>query len=651
MRVSEKIILGALLAVLGGMSTAFAEVPYPRAHEPKAIDLGSMRALENTRPVTVTVALKLQHAAQMQALLNRLYTPGSPAFHRFLTPQEFRARFAPDPATVAAMTRHFESFGLGVRTVNGTFLKVSGSPADIERAFQVRLHVFEVPAHGRTEAYRYHAPVSAPGLSPSLAANVQAMFGFDSRPRFRPLHNHLPAQLIPRAEHLGGSRAVNTPDPPGFWTVTDTAQYYGVTPLYNQGITGAGETLGIVTLAAFTPSDAFTYWSSLGLNVNPNRITVVNVDGGPGAPSDASGSIETTLDVEQSGGLAPGANIIVYQAPNTDQGFVDAFAQAVGDNNADSVSVSWGEWEAFAAQVSVNDPVSGQAADELQAFNDVFLQAAIQGQSLFAAAGDSGAYDANAFFPVPYFSKVLSVDDPADEPFITAAGGTTLPGQQIYGLRGGGTYTINIPHERVWGWDYLTGLCRKLGFDPVSCRIFPVGGGGGVSVYFRKPFYQFDLDGVRRSQPHQSLIDYTQTPPQTLLTLPANFAGRNVPDISLNADPDTGYVIFYTSDQTGFGVASYYGGTSFVAPQLNGITALIDQDVGGRVGLLNFGLYTLVRFPSLAYEGREAPLRDIRDGDNWFYQGREGYDPASGVGVPNVAHLANAYKNFFEFEQ
>lgn len=69
------------------------------------------------------------------------------------------------------------------------------------------------------------------------------------------------------------------------------------------------------------------------------------------------------------------------------------------------------------------------------------------------------------------------------------------------------------------------------------------------------------------------------------------------------------------------------------------------------MGLLNFGLYTLVRFPSLAYEGREAPLRDIRDGDNWFYRGREGYDPASGVGVPNVAQLANAYKNFFEFEQ
>ena len=83
-----------------------------------------------------------------------------------------------------------------------------------------------------------------------------------------------------------------------------------------------------MTLAAFTPSDAYKYWQAVGLKVSQNRIRIVNVDGGPGAPSDASGSIETTLDVEQSGGIAPGAKVIVYQAPNTNQGFVDVVARS-----------------------------------------------------------------------------------------------------------------------------------------------------------------------------------------------------------------------------------------------------------------------------------------------------------------------------------
>src|SRR5262249_55794540 len=142
--------------------------------------------------------------------------------------------------------------------------------------------------------------------------------GLDNRPRYSPHMQRLPESLRGRLTPGGQTPAAgapNTPDQPGLWTVTDFADYYDVNPLYAKGIDGKHETIGIVTLAAFTPSDAFAYWNSLGLNVNQNRITVVNVDGGPGAPSDASGSDETTLDVEQSGGIAPGAKMIVYQSP------------------------------------------------------------------------------------------------------------------------------------------------------------------------------------------------------------------------------------------------------------------------------------------------------------------------------------------------
>ena len=104
---------------------------------------------------------------------------------------------------------------------------------------------------------------------------------------------------------------------------------------------GKGSTIGIVTLAALDQESAQDFWSDvLDINTKANRIDVVNVDGGPGAVSDTAGSGETTLDVEQSGALAPQAKIIVYQSPNTDPGFLDDFFLAASDNKADSVSAS-----------------------------------------------------------------------------------------------------------------------------------------------------------------------------------------------------------------------------------------------------------------------------------------------------------------------
>jgi subtilase family serine protease len=224
--------------------------------------------------------------------------------------------------------------------------------------------------------------------------------------------------------------------------VLDLAARYNINPLYQQGIMGHGRTIGIVTLASFTPSDAFAYWSSLNLNVDPNRLTVVNIDGGPGAPSDASDSGETTVDVEQSGGLAPDARIIVYQAPNT--------------------------------------------------------------------------------------------------------------------------------------------------------------------------LYQLLTAGVQTSQPGQTWSEVDTTPAQTLFVFPAHFRGRNLPDVSLNADPLTGYIVFYTSDVTGFAVLHSIGGTSFVGPQLAGITALLAQNAGHRLGLLNPLLYGLAALGGT--EGPGAVLNTISTG-------------------------------------
>ncbi|MDR3673915.1 MAG: S53 family peptidase, partial [Acidobacteriota bacterium] len=524
-------------------------------------------------------------------------------------------------------------------------------PADMERAFAVSLHSYQVSAHGNTRTYTFHAPLSRPTIPSELATSVSVVAGLDTRPSLRPLY-HSASQQIRRAPPAAMPAA--TGNPLGSLTVADFANDYDVQPLYKRGVTGKGRTLAIATLASFTPSDAFAYWSALKLKVNKNRLKIVNVDGGPGSPSDASGSFETTIDVEQSGGIAPGANIIVYQAPNTNQGFVDLFAAAVDSNAADTISVSWGFWEWYQnlENSPVTDPITGKSVGLLNAFHELFVRAAIQGQTLFAASGDGGAYDANNDFgcspeSTPSCSTPLTVDNPASDTAMTAAGGTTLPGLQEYCLNSACTppyYDINLTHERVWGWDYLNGYCSAIGVpDPIACGTFPGGSGGGVSIIFAKPVYQYSLPGVQRSQPGQRWIyDGTLT-----YVLPSNYAGRNVPDISFNADPQTGYVVYYTSDVSGFSVQPYWGGTSFVAPQLNGVSALLgDYLHGSPLGLLNYPLYGLA-LSGDAYGGPNPPLHPIAYGDNWFYQGTNGYNPGAGLGTLDVANFARVLGNLF----
>jgi kumamolisin len=268
----------------------------------------------------------------------------------------------------------------------------------------------------------------------------------------------------------------------------------------------------------------------------------------------------------------------------------------------------------------------------------VFLEAAVQGISMFASSGDSGAFDINDAFNDPV-NNVLTVDEPAADPAITAAGGTTTPFTFNFGP---GTPDLVIPTEQVWGWDYLeTYLVANV--DPGFLhQLFPVGGGGGVSVFWQAPSYQVGTHGIRKTEPHQSVIfdDGSGSGPQDLMDLPAHFAGRNLPDVSLDGDPETGFLLVSTEDG---GLLSGDGGTSFVAPQLNGISALVSQSVGsGRLGLWNPMLY---RFKRQFAGSSASPFVDVNAGDNWFYAGVTGYEPGAGLGVLNVKNFADAVRH------
>jgi kumamolisin len=626
-------IAAAILGILGA-STALAGTAS------KAVDVGSLSSAEAGQSISVTIALKLSDLAGAESLMQRLVTPGDAMYGKFLTPAQVEAQFGPNESDVTRVIAELTASGLTVERTTSTTLTATGRAATLEQAFHTSLHQFVMPATAKHPSFTFRAAKTAPVVPASIASAVRGVIGLNNNPVFSPHLKSAPAKLggSPVTRNPGSTSGVDTES--GELTVKDFATLYDVNPLYAKGVTGKGRTVGIVTLANFTPSDVFAYWSALNLKVNANRLTVINIDGGPGKPSDASGSDETTLDVEQSGGIAPGANVIVYQSPNTDQGFLDAFARAVHDNKADSFSTSWGEWEFFdstAGGNQVTDVFSRETVSSLQALHEVLVVAALQGQTAFAAAGDCGAYD--VFDEVAAnFSTPLSVDNPASDSAIVAAGGTTLPGIQEFVLDDGSTLSINVPTERVWGWDYLIPLCNALGLDPISCGIYPVGGGGGVSVFFSLPLYQFGIFGTQLSQPNQSFVDNSTTPPTVDFALPAHFFGRNVPDVSFNADPETGYSIFYTSNRHGFEVETFIGGTSFVSPQLNGVTALLAQNAGRRLGLLNVQLYNLARLGLT--QGRHAVINTISTGDNWFYKARDGYSPAVGLGTIDVFKLS-----------
>ncbi|MGA2552911.1 MAG: S53 family serine peptidase, partial [Burkholderiaceae bacterium] len=593
----------------------------------QAVDLGSASAIEGAVPVTITVALKLRNPDAMQALLESIYTRGSAQYHQFLSTDQFKTQFGPSAETIAEVSRHFRAAGFQVAQTSTAHLSVTGGLAALEKEFGVSLHAYEMPAIAGNPGYRFHAPVGKPQISNAISDAVQAVVGLDTRPHALPQVMKSPLLSSHKSAAKPASTGSDLSDLFGILTVRDFAKYYDVDPLYDHGLNGAGKTIGIVTFASFTPSDAFAYWNAVGLTVSPNRITEIQIDGGAGAPSDAAGSVETTLDVEQSGGLAPGARIRVYEAPNTNQGTVDAYAAVIDANRADTISSSWISWD-YEDQLdtpsggAATNPNTGKPSTVFLTLNDLFAQAALQGQSLYIATGDWGAFISDIYYDVPSWppppeSIVLSVGDPAVQQWATAMGGTTLAGSITLAVSATQNLTINIPKEQAWGWDYLIPFCADIGYNPLSCGIFSTGSTGGISPFMPLPFYQRGITGILDTAPGQRLLDYSQTPPAPVVTLPAKFRGRNVPDLSLNSDPETGYVIYYTSSATGFGLFDFYGGTSFAAPQINGVTAVFDEAYG-RVGLLNFALYDLVR-RGVAYGGPNAPLRDISAGDNWHF--------------------------------
>jgi kumamolisin len=594
---------------------------------------------------TVSFVLQPRNLAQLQSSVSA-GMPGG-----YLSVRQFAADYGQTPSNIAALVRYLDRFGItSTSYADGLNISTTGTAGDYDAALSVKQDQYKIPAQVASNANGWvghraetiHAATSDPLLPSGLGSFVLAVLGLDSYPTYDSQAVHEPVKASSQKPS-----AVQT----GSLTPADFASQYNLDPLYKHGATGAGSTVGIVTLASLNPSDPEYYWSNvLGISTKANRITIDNVDGGPGAVTDASGSGETTLDVEQSGALAPQANIDVYQAPNDDPGFTDAFYTAASQNTADSISCSWGESETV-VQAAIN---SGEEdPNYIEAFSDAFLELGAQGQSSFVASGDTGAYSAADDLG----STNLSVSVPDDSAYTTSAGGTTLAGT----IPLTSTVSVNIRSERAWGWDWLWPY-YYLFENPSTSEPYTSeaafaeseglgGGGGGYSVDEPTPLYQELVPGIH----HYSAVEYL-TPTDYVsadgLNLPTawNFnatpsvttgtaSGRATPDVVADADPFTGYLLYFTEFSSGGSLQAGWGGTSFVAPQLNGATVLLDSYLGHRVGFWNPSIY---RFATQA----NSPFTPLdaagTSNDNLYYTGTPGqvYNAGTGLGTPNFAKLA-----------
>jgi subtilase family serine protease len=586
--------------------------------------------------------------------LSRLEASVEAGVSNYLSVSQFAQAYGQSQENITQLQDYLSQFGIASEVYPDDIdVVANGTAGQFDSALTTQQEQYHVPARAGfpgergVPAQTVHGNVAPPELPYRLAQYVTAILGLTNYDAFVSNADHMVTSIHATAPITGNACVVLTNLPDACNTPQSFANDYDLTPLYRRGAVGSGQTVGIVTLGALDVGAPEYFWHKvLGLGYGNRTLTVDNVDGGPGAPSIAAGSDETDLDVEQAGGVAPGANVIVYQAPPTDFGFVDAFMTAASQDVAASVSTGWGSSET-ALQSSV---VTGSESPGFQAaFDESFLEMAVQGQSSFVATGDSGAYLASEDIQ----TTNLSVGSPADSPFTTAAGGTTLPWSATF-TGPAGNAQVAVPAQRTWGWDYLwQPIATVNGVTEAAAAQEAIGGGtGGYSILEPRPSYQQGVSGTGSfsAVPYLTPSDYQEVGG---LALPTQWdfnatppvihgfgQGRAVPDLSTDADPETGFLVYVPS----FAAVSEpvlqggYGGTSFVAPDLSGSTAVIDSMLGHRVGLWGPAIYSLATEPGSPF----TPLdQSGTSSDNLFYTGTPGtvYNPGSGLGYPDLSAL------------
>jgi subtilase family serine protease len=527
---------------------------------------------DGSNQVTVHVWLRTHNADSLRALVAQQYDPASANYHKWLTPEQFNAAFAPTPQEAATVQRFLEGQHLSVLSVGerNLYVKAQGSIADVQNAFHVQIHQFSVG--GRT----YRANTSDPmieGPAGPLVASVGGMTNDSYQPQwvrpvdpdtgkpvpavplsaapdgaffsagcFRPPQsvNFRNDGALPKAIYFGnryGADITNTA--PGTWAPcgyqpSDIQTAYNLKGLYPT-LDGTGQTIVIVD-AYGSPTiahDAAVFSAAYGL---PAPDLTIYQPGGPPASNPTDWAAETTLDVEWAHAVAPGAKLVLVEAlTNSDSDLDAAILYAVTTPDpvtrqpplGNVISNSWGDLEALRSPTVLTN-------------TDTVLMAAVaQGISVNFSSGNYG----DSYL----FEGQTDVEHPASSVYATAIGGTSLALNR----------NKTMAFQTGWGnnftliADVLDAKGDNPPFVPPVRLGFYFGAGGGASRAFPKPAFQRSLPGSHRM----------------------------LPDISYLADPFTGVEVICTGSSC-FGIPSsseyitVYGGTSLACPMFSALWAI-----------------------------------------------------------------------------
>jgi hypothetical protein len=551
------------------------------------------------------VALRPRDPAALAAYAGAVTTPRSPLYERYLGVGQFSRWFGPEPGTIAAVEGHLRADGVRVTGVSGNGLLVSftATAADAEAAFGTRLERYRL-ADGAVG----FAPARAVALPANIAPAVQTVLGLDttSRPVAEPLPGRRGAGSEPPVKPAATSDgpkacAAARSDAAAYGGLTDQqiAYSYGVDKLYNAGEDGAGQTIDVYELEPFNRGDIRVfdtcYFGAGKAAAMLKRLSIVPVDGGQQA---GYGSGESELDIDDVSAVAPGANIEVYEAPNTFYGLIDEFNAIVGDDNAKVATSSW----ASGCEADVQEEVPGLVPLE----NTIFEQAAIQGQTVLEWAGDDGS-DGCAIHGSSPVAPILSQNAEGDQPYVLSVGGTAI------------TDPTFPPAEQVWNDGSAWGA-----------------GGGGISQVWPAPSWQ--------TSAHVPGFDNAAIVKRAEKVAGTDFCGasvcREVPDVTAQADEFTGAVTVYESPYGGWVV---FGGTSSSTPlwaaMLTDIASTPACREAGGLGFVPPKLYAIGASP----KEYAASFNDITEGNNdvfadagGLFPTTTGYDLAAGLGSPRV---------------
>jgi subtilase family serine protease len=389
---------------LAGWISVFAQQPLQVLHHHVRPEVSDGRAallspLPADQQLHISIVLPLRNQAALTSLLSRLYDPKDPDYRHFLTVGQFTQQFGPtadDYQAVVAFARS-NGFVVGQSPANRLIVPMSGTVAQINRAFHVSMNVYQHPTENRS----FYSPHREPSLN--LGVAVARVAG---------LNNYsLPRPMVKRAVSGHHPNFVNGSGPGGSYLASDMrAAYYGGTTL-----TGNGQTVGLFETDGFDLSDVESTFSTAGQSFTV-PINEVLLDGETGAPGYAGSSsdAEETLDIVQAIGMAPGLSQVRVYIGEVD---ADILNSMVSEDQAQQISCSW-SW----------------VPDSLTANDSFFQEMAAQGQSFFTASGDDGAFDAAIS---PYFY-------PQEDQFVTAVGATTLST-----IAAGGSWSSEI----VWNDD------------------------------------------------------------------------------------------------------------------------------------------------------------------------------------------------------